>query len=272
MKTKQGWPVGLCSWVLKKSIPEVGEIMERLGINHVHLDLRPALGDDGGRRDDYLEAVRAQNWEMASTMIAFPNEDRNTIESARLSTGVVPSDAWRERRDLFTMAVDITAELKVPFLSLHPGYFDSRDAAGYRVFKQRVQNLLDIARDVNIIILLESGQTTADGLRYLLEDISDDNIGVNLDPGNSILYGTGCPTQGVGILAHWIKQVHIKDAIPGTSDIWGKEVPWGAGAVGADNFLAALEKVNFQGVIAIERRNGDNQLAELQRTVDILRG
>ena len=87
---------------------------------------------------------------------------------------------------------------------------------------------------------------------------------VNFDPANMILYGKGEPREAVKLLAPWIRQVHVKDALftekPGT---WGTEVPWGDGAVGARAFIAELEKAGYKGNYVIEREGGNNRAAEI---------
>jgi hypothetical protein len=60
----------------------VAEAMNRLGIEHVHLAVRPALEENG---NEYLNVVRQQDWTISSTMIAFPQEDYST--SFRMNIG-----------------------------------------------------------------------------------------------------------------------------------------------------------------------------------------
>ena len=88
---------------------------------------------------------------------------------------------------------------------------------------------------------------------------------VNFDPANMILYGKGEPREAVKLLAPWIRQVHVKDALftqqPGT---WGEEVPWGDGAVGARSFINDLESLGFTGNYVIEREGGDNRVKDIR--------
>ena len=72
------------------------------------------------------------------------------------------------------------------------------------------------------------------------------------------------PREAVALLAPWVRQVHVKDALftekPGT---WGTEVPWGDGAVGARAFIAELEKAGFTGNYVIEREGGDSRASDI---------
>ena len=44
---------------------------------------------------------------------------------------------------------------------------------------------------------LETGQETADGLLQFIADVGRDNLFVNFDPANMILYGTGEPIEAL---------------------------------------------------------------------------
>lgn len=263
------WPVGVCSWSLKKNIKGVADAMDRIGTEYVHLAIRSALEPEG---NNFLEAVRKQNWTITATMIDFPQEDYSTLESIKVTGGVVPDECWERNRELFLGAVEITAGLGVNYLSMHAGFIDESDKAYAKKLHDRIKKLADVALERDIMLLLETGQETAEELRNFLEELNHTAIGINFDPANMILYDKDNPIEAVLVLAPWIKHVHIKDAIrtkqPGT---WGLEVPWGDGEVGAEAFLGALKKIGYNGVLAIERESGDNRLEDIGLAFERLR-
>ena len=136
---------------------------------------------------------------------------------------------------------------------------------------ERTKMLADKADEYNITLLMETGQESADELRYFLEKLHHPALGVNFDPANMILYGKGNPVEAVGILGPWIKHVHIKDALQTkTPGAWGSEVVWGTGEVGADKFLRALKSAGFAGALAVEREAGDDRLGDIKIAVSKL--
>lgn len=257
-----GWPLSVCSWSLRADVAGVADAMRRLGIEQVNLALKPALREGG---DEYLAAVRRQQWTISATTIGFPQEDYTTLESIRATGGIVPDAHWPENRRAVLRAAEITAGLGVRFLSMHAGFLESQEAARARKVRQRLEELADAARERGLVLLLETGQETADCLRSLLEELGHPALGVNFDPANMILYGKGDPVAAVRTLGRWIKHVHVKDAVrtsrPGT---WGAETPWGDGEVGAEAFLRALREAGFAGALAIEREGGDDRLGDIQ--------
>jgi len=264
------WPVGICSWSLQRDIAGVAEAMNRLGIGHVHLAVRPAVGEKG---DDYLAAVQEQSWTISSTMIDFPQEDYSTLESIKITGGIGPDEYWEQNRKLFLDVVEVTGELGVEYLSMHAGFIDLSSAEYSRKFFDRIRHLADAAARNQIMLLLETGQESADELREFLEKLNHPAVGVNFDPANMILYDKGEPIEAVRVLKSWIKHIHIKDAIrTKQAGTWGAEVPWGQGEVGADAFLRALEEIGFDGALAIEREAGDDRFGDVRLAVERLSG
>ena len=267
MKCKN-WPIGVCSWSLQTDVNGVAEAMKKIGINHVHLGVRAALGAGGS---DFLAAVQNKNWTISATMIDFPQEDYTTLDSIKATGGIGPDEYWEQNQELFLGATDVSVKLGVKYLSMHAGFIDESDVAYAEKFYERITSLADAAGEKNIMLLLETGQETAEELRRFLKELNHPAIGVNFDPANMILYDKGNPIEAVKVLAPWIKHIHIKDATrtkqPGT---WGLEVPWGNGEVGPEAFLNVLEEIGFDGVLAIEREAGDDRFGDIKLAAERL--
>ena len=267
MKCKD-WPIGICSWSLQTDIAGVADAMTKIGIEHVHLGIRAAVEENG---DEYLAAVQAQKWTISSTMIDFPQEDYSTLDSIKVTGGIAPDDCWERNRQLFFGAVDATVKLGVKYISTHAGFIDESDPAYIQKFYDRITTLADAAGEKDLMLLLETGQESAEELSHFLEELDHSAVGVNFDPANMILYDKGNPIEAVKILAPWVKHIHIKDAIrtaqPGT---WGAEVPWGDGQVQTNAFLSALEEIGFDGTLAIEREAGDNRFGDVKLAAERL--
>jgi sugar phosphate isomerase/epimerase len=267
MKCKN-WPIGVCSWSLRTHVDGVADAMKKIGIDHVHLGVRPALEAKG---HEFLAAVQRQQWTISATMIDFPQEDYSTLEAIKVTGGVAPDEYWERNQELFLGAVEVTVNLGVKYLSMHAGFLDDSDVTYAEKFYERIICLADVAGENNIMLLLETGQETAGELRHFLEELDHPAIGVNFDPANMILYDKGNPIEAVKVLAPWVKHLHVKDAIrtrkPGT---WGEEVPWGDGQVQTEAFLNTLKEVGFNGTLAIEREAGDNRFGDVKLAAERL--
>ncbi|UCC99002.1 MAG: sugar phosphate isomerase/epimerase [Phycisphaerales bacterium] len=267
MKCKN-WPIGVCSWSLRTDVDGVADAMKKIGIDHVHLGVRPGLEE---KAEQFLAAVQKQQWTVSATMIDFPQEDYSTLDSIKVTGGVGPDEYWERNQELFLGATDLTVQLGVKYLSMHAGFIDESDAAYAEKFYERVRSLADAAGEKNIILLLETGQETAEELRHFLQELDHPAIGVNFDPANMILYDKGNPIEAIKVLAPWVKHIHIKDATrtktPGT---WGAEVPWGNGEVQTEAFLNTLAEIGYEGTLAIEREAGDDRFGDVKLAAERL--
>ena len=263
MKQTANHPIALCSWSLQDNLPLIRQTMDELELEHIHANVAILQA----------EGWEENKWTLTSTMLGFPQEDYSTLDSIKKTGGIMPDHCWEKNRTLALEAIGLTAEHGVEFLSLQAGFIDHADEEGYRKFCSRMTELADAAQSKNVMLLLETGQESAEDLRSCLEDFNHPALGVNFDPANMILYDKGNPIDAVKILAPWIKHVHIKDAtktpVPGE---WGAEVPWGDGEVGSKEFLQALEEIEYVGALAIEREVGDSRVEDIKQAADRLGG
>ena len=285
--------ISVCSWSYRLSAAKVAEEMTACGVDHVHLALNPfvdplaivpgtageteSVGGTGGvepiakQRKDIEECLASGRWKISSTLHNSRYDDYSTLESIRRTGGLVPDEHWEENRRIIADVVKLTAEWKSPYMMLHAGFINHKDAAGFAKLTDRLKYVRDLCADAGVELTLETGQETADDLAEMLSNLP--GVYVNFDPANMILYGKGDPVRAVRILAPWIKHVHIKDAnnskVPGQ---WGEEVEWTKGEVNADAFIAALDEVGFDGFLAVEREAGNDRAGDIARAVADLKG
>jgi len=270
VKTVPADRIGVCSWSWRKPLVEVAAAMEKAGVKGIHLALGPFIAPDerhgAAESKETWEFVKSQvksgKWNLMSTMVGTIGEDYSTLETIKKTGGIVPDATWEGNKKIVTEGAKLTKELGCHYMSLHAGFLDESDPKAFATYVERVSWMRDEAKKYGVTILLESGQETAEDLVKFLEKVP--GVYVNFDPANMILYGKGEPREAVKLLAPWIRQVHVKDALftekPGT---WGTEVPWGDGAVGARAFITELEKAGYKGNYVIERESGDNRAAEI---------
>ena len=261
------WPISVCTWSLGNDFDKLNTLREQTQLNHLNLGLAPVLDGD----EKYLPEIQKQGWDISATMVGFPKEDYTTLDSIKVTGGIVPDQDWERNLKRVFDAIDITAELNVKYLLMHFGFLDPTDAEKVKKLTNRTKILADRAAEKNVQFLMETGQETAAELRQFLEKLNHSALMVNFDPANMILYDKGNPIEAVQTLARWVKHVHIKDALrTETPGAWGLEVPWGQGQVGGEEFLKTLKQINFAGALAIEREAGDNRLGDIKAAVEAL--
>ena len=112
-------------------------------------------------------------------------------------------------------------------------------------------------------LLFESGQETPVTLLRCFETVGCDNLGVNLDTANLILYGKANPVDALDTIGAYVRDVHAKDGCyPVNGHELGRETNIGEGKVDFRAFFKKLKDLNYNGFVTIERELQDNQQAE----------
>jgi sugar phosphate isomerase/epimerase len=260
------WPIGVCSWSMQNNTTELAALTAEVGISHIHLALNPAFEPNG---EAYLDEIKKQGWQLTATMIGFAQEDYSTLETIKHTGGIVPDNCWEQNKKLVLDAIKMTASLGAKYLEFHFGFIEMTNT----VLADCVKYLADAAAKEGVVLLMETGQETAEMLAEFLETLAHPALAVNFDPGNMILYGKGEPIEAVEILGKWIRHVHAKDALRSpVAGQWGKEVAWGSGHVGGEVFLKALKQTGFVGALSIEREAGESRLDDIKCAARLLQG
>ena len=270
--------IGVCSWSWRLPMRGVAREMAKADVKGIHLALGPFIAPDErhGAAEDAAalafvkERIAKGEWVLMSTMVGMVGEDYSTLETIRETGGIVPDRHWEANKRIVTAGARLTQELGCKYMSTHAGFLDESNPKALKKYVERVTWMRDECRKYGVVLLLESGQETAEDLAAFLPRVP--GVGVNFDPANMILYAKGRPREAVRVLVPWIRQVHVKDARetkkPGT---WGEEVPWGAGEVGGEAFLAELEALGFRGNYVVEREAGSDRPGDIRRAIRELR-
>ncbi len=269
-----GHDIGVCSWSLQpRDMADLVAQMKQLGLEDVQLALGALVQLDDKRKHQELGALRNGGIKFTGGMMGFADEDYGTIALIRQTGGFVPDDKWPVRRALMKQAGNLAAELGMTSIMAHIGFVPPSSEPKYATMVQRVCEIAEPLREHNTRLLMETGQESAPELLQFLNDLRCQNVGVNFDPANMILYGAGDPIDAIETLGRHIGHVHVKDATlserPGEE--WGVEVPFGSGEVPPKEFLRALRDAGYTGPLAIEREAGEQRLADVKIAVQTLR-
>lgn len=264
------YAIGVCSWSLQvKNVPELRGFLDQLGVNVIQMacgDPHHAAWDEG---DDMPAVAKKAGFDIHAAMLGFPGEDYTTPQTIKETGGFGNPATRAERLETLKWGLKRTRELGVNRLMLHGGFIPEPEDAGRKAFLDTLGQASALAREHGVTLGLETGQETAELLRRTLDDLKADNVKVNFDPANMLLYDMGDPIRAVEILGPDIISVHCKDARrPVAAGEWGEEVPLGEGEVGMRSFVDALKRVGYRGPLVIEREVGDQEA----RVVDCAHG
>ena len=258
--------LGVCSWSLRAGSPAdlVGKVLET-GCRAVQIALEPIrLGR--WDEDETFDRLGEAGIRVVSGMMEMAGEDYSSIGSITRTGGVRPDSTWASNEAGGEQIAEIAARRGIGLVTFHAGFVpeDSGDALR-GVMLDRLGTLAAIFGQAGVRVGFETGQESVRALEAVLDELGSFEIGVNFDPANLILYGSGEPVESLRRLASRVVQVHIKDARPSVvAGEWGEEVVVGTGAVDWDGVFEILG-AELPGVdLLIEREAGGSRVADIQ--------
>jgi L-ribulose-5-phosphate 3-epimerase len=190
-----------------------------------------------------------------------------------LTLGIVPAQYRAARLATLLRGAEFTAWLGVRDMVTHAGFIpEDPNLPQYSEVLAALKQLAGRCHELGVRFLFETGQETPVTILRAIEDIGLDNVGVNLDPANLILYGKANPVDALDVIGRYVWGVHAKDGLyPTTGRELGREVPLGEGKVDIRRLVARLKELGYKGALTIEREiEGEEQTRDILRAKALL--
>jgi sugar phosphate isomerase/epimerase len=230
-----------------------------------------------GAAEKWDRALTEEKFTAVGVVCSYVGEDYKDIPTVEATVGLVPA-ATRAERVARTKAVsDLAKELGIESVACHIGFVpEDPESPLYLEIIDLTRDICDHCARNGQSFTLETGQEPAQVLLRFIHDVQRDNLKINFDPANMILYGTGDPIEALGVLAPHVISVHCKDGEWPDRDnpeALGQEKALGEGEVGIDRFIHRLKELGYRGVLSIEREepNPDKRKHDLQSGIKLLR-
>jgi L-ribulose-5-phosphate 3-epimerase len=187
--------------------------------------------------------------------------------------GIVPPATRAARTDALKRASDLGKTCGIRAVHTHCGFIPENPNDS--LYSETVAAIKDVASHCKAngqTFLMETGQESPITLLRAIEDTQLDNIGVNLDTANLILYGKGEPVGALDVIGKYVRGLHAKDGLyPTDPKKLGQEVPIGQGRVNFPEVIRKLHQLAYTGPITIEREtSGAQQEADIRASITFL--
>ena len=265
--------VGVMFWAGRDQLAEI----KSLGVQCGQLGIPGGLDLTPAEAEDWRTALRQEQFTLVTVFAAYDGESYADIPTVQRTVGFIPHDTRAEREQRTYQVSDFAAALGVGSIACHIGFVpEDATHSDYAAVRDLVRRVCDHAARNRQTFALETGQEPAEVLLRFLKDVNRPNLGINFDPANLILYGTGDPIAALGVLAPHLLSVHCKDGDwppPDRPGALGMEQPLGKGAVGIPRFIEKLKAINFRGPLNIEREaeNQEERIRDIRAAVPLLR-
>jgi sugar phosphate isomerase/epimerase len=276
--------IGLMFWGEKnprlavRGVKSLGLRCGQLGIaGHVPIDEVAPL---------WKAALAEEDFAVTTVFAAYEGESYADIPTVKKTVGFIPPETRGAREARTRKVIDLAAGLGVPGFACHIGFVpEDQSDPDYGAVRDIVRRICDDTTRHGMTFALETGQEPAQVMKAFIEDVGRENLRINFDPANLILYGTGDPIEALGVLAPWVASVHVKDGnwpSPDRPGSLGMETPLGEGSVGIDRFVATLKGIGYAGPLTIERevsleqdmddrhKEGLSHLADIRNAISLL--
>jgi sugar phosphate isomerase/epimerase len=269
------WPIGVFASI-DAGLGVKLEVARDLGVPTIQLHAPHKESRTKEKAEAFQQRLKAAGITLTAVFGGFEGESYADIPTVERTVGLVPPATRAARTQEMKEISDFAKVLGVKVVALHLGFVphDTKDPL-YQQSIDVTRDLCDHCRANGQNLHLETGQETADSLLKFIQDVQRDNLFINFDPANMILYGTGEPIAALKKVGRYVKSVHCKDgkwaANPGKE--WGAEMPLGQGDVGMENYLRTLKEIGYDGPLTIEReipQEPERQKAEIGHAIRLL--
>jgi L-ribulose-5-phosphate 3-epimerase len=190
-----------------------------------------------------------------------------------LTLGLVPREYRAPRIEALKRGADFAKMLGLTDVTTHVGFIPENPATTeYREVVVAIREVAQYCQRLGLFFNFETGQETPITLLRTIEDVGLDNLGINLDPANLLLYGKANPVDAVDIYQKLIRGVHVKDGLyPTNGRDLGQETPLGEGRVNFPALLEKLQQYDYRGPLIIEREiSGPQQKKDIIKAKELL--
>ena len=253
------------------------DVAKELGIHTVQVHTPHKESRNAAAAKAFLQRCKEADITITCLFGGFEGESYADIATTARTVGLVPEGTRAARAAEMKEISDFAKLLGCNTLGMHIGFVPERNSPSYTSLIEVTRNLLDHVKANGQNMHLETGQESADHLLEFMHDVGRDNLFINFDPANMILYGTGDPIEALKKVGHLVRSIHCKDAKWAAPDHrgkgWGTEVALGDGDVGMETYLRTLQSVGYSGPLTIEREiahDRERQKADIGQAVRLL--
>ena len=219
---------------------------------------------DAGMAGRLRAALDQYKIEATSLVSGGPGPEVYDFYQGPLTIGLVPRKYREARIAQIKKTSDFGKECGIRAVQTHCGFIpENPNDPVYQEAVEAIRTVAAYCRSNGQHFRCETGQETPITLYRAIRDVGLDNVGVNFDAANLILYGKANPVDALEILGPLVEGVHAKDGLyPTGPRELGREVPIGQGKVNFPAFIQRLKEAGYHGPLTIEREISGAQQAE----------
>lgn len=223
--------------------------------------------------DDNLEIIKKLIKENGITISAFwcgwEGPCVWNFYDGQITLGLVPPEYRTMRIKNLCDGADFAHKLGVKNVVTHMGFIpENPNDPQFAPFCVAVRQVAEHLKKNEQNLLFETGQETPVTMLRCFEKVGCDNLGVNLDTANLILYGKANPVDALDVFGKYVMNLHAKDGnYPTNGHDLGWEVQIGKGKVDFKALFKKLHELGYDSYVTIEREIfGEQQIKDIRES------
>lgn len=220
------------------------------------------------------QAVKETGVEVSTLWAGWSGPKEWNFTGGPMTLGLVPPAYRMQRAEELIRAAEFAAKIGVTRVATHVGFLpENMNDPEYLGVVAILRYVIGKFKKLGINFLFETGQETPVTLLRVIEEIGMDNVGINMDTANLILYGKANSADAITVFGKYVMDTHIKDGFyPTDGKRLGKEVKVGEGLANIPEVVKRLNEAGYKGNYIIEREiEGEQQVKDILETVNFLR-
>lgn len=263
----------LISYKKEVDLIERFKLAQSMGINSCQL----SIWDESMYSEEYAEiinnAVAQTGFKITAIWAGWDGPREWNFTYGPSTIGLVPPTYRDSRLSMLKKASNLASSIGVDKIITHVGFIpENPDHPDFAGTVGALRNICRYMKARNQYFLFETGQETPVTMLRTIQAIETDNVGINLDTANLILYGKANTLDSLDVFGKYVMETHIKDGVyPVDGMKLGKEVPAGQGKANLPAVIKKLKELGFTGTFTIEREiSGEQQQKDIAMARDLL--
>ena len=169
----------------------------------------------------------------------------------QLTLGLVPPEYRAQRIRNLCDGADFARLLGITDVVTHMGFIpENPNDPNFGSFCVAVRTVAEHLKENGQFLLFETGQESPVTLLRCFERVGCDNLGVNLDTANLILYGKANPVDALDVFGRYVRNLHAKDGLyPVNGHDLGRETRIGEGKVDFRALFVRLHELGYDAYV-----------------------